>query len=66
MIFLKGGLHTMIKCTNCSKLTELQMQRCIHCGKILTYTVAEKFDILAESVEHALKKELEARRKMRH
>ena len=56
----------MIKCTNCSKVTDIQMQRCIHCGKNLNYTVAEKFDILAESVEHALKKELEDRRKMRH
>ncbi|WP_156411102.1 hypothetical protein [Paenibacillus sp. Soil787] len=56
----------MIKCTHCSKVTELQLQRCIRCGKTLTYTVAEKFDILAESVEHALKKELEARRKLKH
>ncbi|MDQ0900507.1 MULTISPECIES: hypothetical protein [unclassified Paenibacillus] len=56
----------MIKCTNCSKVTDIQMHRCVHCGKILTYTVAEKFDILAESVEYALKMELEARRKMKH
>lgn len=42
------------------------MHRCSHCGKVLDYTVAEKFDLLAESVEHALKKELEARRKLKH
>lgn len=56
----------MITCKNCSKTTELQMHRCTHCGQILSYTVAEKFDILAESVELALKKELEARRKLSH
>ncbi|WP_409346732.1 hypothetical protein [Paenibacillus sp. MBLB4367] len=53
----------MIKCPDCSKPTELQMRHCSHCGKILAYTVAEKFDILAESVEQALKKELEGRRR---
>ncbi|WP_171683953.1 hypothetical protein [Paenibacillus planticolens] len=47
-------------------MTDLQLHKCTHCGVVLGYSVAEKFDILAESVEHALKKELEARRKMKH
>ncbi|WP_341414350.1 hypothetical protein [Paenibacillus filicis] len=42
--------------------TELQMSRCSHCGKPLQYTVAEKFDMLAESVEQELRKELAARK----
>jgi hypothetical protein len=29
----------------------------------IKYTIAEKFDMLAESVENALKKELEARKR---
>ncbi|MNI07525.1 hypothetical protein D3C73_605350 [compost metagenome] len=55
----------MISCPNCSRVTEIQKLKCSHCGKVLKYTVAEKFDLLAESVENALKKELEARRKNR-
>ncbi|WP_189020770.1 hypothetical protein [Paenibacillus marchantiophytorum] len=56
----------MIRCKSCAKLTELQMHRCTHCGVVLSYSVSEKFDLLAESVENALKKELELRRKQRH
>ncbi|WP_158082043.1 hypothetical protein [Paenibacillus ferrarius] len=56
----------MIRCKTCSKMTELQLHRCTHCGVILSYSVAEKFDMLAESVENALKKELEQRRKQKH
>ncbi|MEC0266256.1 MULTISPECIES: hypothetical protein [Paenibacillus] len=56
----------MIKCRHCFKMTDLQLQKCSHCGVVLGYSVAEKFDLLAESVEHALKKELEARRKLKH
>lgn len=56
----------MIKCRHCSKTTDLQLQKCTHCGVDLGYSVAEKFDLLAESVEHALKKELEARRKLKN
>ncbi len=52
----------MVKCKKCLKLTELQKQKCSHCGASLDYTVAEKFNMLAESVENALKKELEVRR----
>jgi ribosomal protein L37AE/L43A len=52
----------MFKCPICKKVTEIQRQSCSHCGEILKYTTAEKFDILAESVENAVKKELEARR----
>ncbi|MDF2649498.1 MAG: hypothetical protein K0Q73_5303 [Paenibacillus sp.] len=53
----------MINCPFCNKLTEIQKQHCSHCGKVLNLTIAQKFDILAESVEKALKKELETRRK---
>ncbi|MDR6551146.1 putative amidophosphoribosyltransferase [Paenibacillus qinlingensis] len=56
----------MITCKSCSKPTELQMQRCSHCGAMLSYTVAEKFDLMAEMVEQALKQELEARRRLKH
>jgi rRNA maturation protein Nop10 len=52
----------MIKCPRCMRMTELQMSRCSHCGGVLQFTIAEKFDLLAESVEQALRKELEARR----
>jgi uncharacterized OB-fold protein len=52
----------MIICNKCSNATEIQKYKCSHCGKILDYTVAEKFDILAESVEIALKKEMALRR----
>jgi hypothetical protein len=44
-------------------MTEIQHSNCSHCGEPLKYTVAEKFDILAASVEKALKKELESRKK---
>lgn len=54
----------MIRCPKCSKLIELQLKDC-SCGETIKYTIAERFDILAESVENALKKELEAR-KRRH
>lgn len=56
----------MITCKSCSKRTELQNTRCSHCGATLNYSVAEKFDMLAESVEQALKQELEARRRLKH
>jgi len=52
----------MMKCPKCRKLTEIQYRKCSHCGETIPYTVAEKFDKLAESVELALKKELERRR----
>ncbi|SDC43738.1 hypothetical protein SAMN02799630_00332 [Paenibacillus sp. UNCCL117] len=52
----------MFKCPACLKPTELQMRRCSHCGNVLKFSVAEKFDMLAESVEAALKKELETRK----
>ncbi|MGO4500319.1 hypothetical protein AB4114_31080 [Paenibacillus sp. 2RAB27] len=56
----------MITCKSCSKPTELHMQRCSHCGALSPYTVAEKFDMMAELVEQALKQELEARRRLKH
>jgi hypothetical protein len=55
----------MINCSSCKKLTEIQKQHCSHCGQVLKYTIAQKFDIMAESVEKALRKELEARRRNR-
>ncbi len=53
----------MTQCPNCKRNTELQKQKCSYCGETLKYTVAQKFDILAESVESALRLELERRRK---
>ncbi|WP_127582325.1 hypothetical protein [Paenibacillus koleovorans] len=53
----------MFRCAHCSKVTDLQWRNCAHCGKVIDYTVAEKFDMLAESVEAALKKELQNRKK---
>ncbi|WP_159883210.1 hypothetical protein [Paenibacillus puerhi] len=55
----------MIKCPACLKPTELQLRRCSHCGDVLNYTMAEKFDLLAASVEMALKKEWEIRKMKR-
>ncbi|MFK7694916.1 hypothetical protein [Paenibacillus sp. HJGM_3] len=43
-------------------MTELQKQNCSHCGETLEFTVAEKFDLLAESVEVVLKKEMALRK----
>lgn len=56
----------MIKCPKCSGATELQKQTCSHCGTTLEWTVAEKFDMLAQSVETALKKEMAIRRLKRN
>jgi hypothetical protein len=53
----------MIKCPNCLKYIELQQRDCSFCGETIKYTIEEKFDILAESVENALKKELETRKR---
>jgi hypothetical protein len=53
----------MIKCPNCLKHIEIQQRACSFCGETIKYTIAEKFDILAESVENALKKELQTRKK---
>jgi hypothetical protein len=53
----------MIKCPNCQKNIALQQRDCSFCGVTIKYTIAEKFDILAESVENALKKELESRKR---
>lgn len=52
----------MIKCPKCAKMTELQKQNCSHCGETMEFTVAEKFDLLAESVEVVLKKEMALRK----
>jgi hypothetical protein len=53
----------MIKCPKCYRHIELHQRDCSYCGKNIQYAIAEKFDILAESVENALKKELEARKR---
>ncbi|GAA4847967.1 hypothetical protein GCM10023310_27590 [Paenibacillus vulneris] len=53
----------MTPCPNCKRNTELQKQKCPHCGKTFQYTVAQKFDLMAESVEAALRLELERRKK---
>jgi hypothetical protein len=46
-------------------MTELQRQHCSHCGEVLKYTVEEKFDMLAESVEIVLKREMALRKLMK-
>jgi hypothetical protein len=53
----------MIKCPKCLKNIEIQQINCSFCGETIKYTLAEKFEILAESLENALKKELETRRR---
>ncbi|MFE5324043.1 zinc ribbon domain-containing protein [Paenibacillus sp. NPDC056579] len=55
----------MIQCPKCLKPIKIQQKACPSCGEIFKQSVAEKFDQLAYSVEIALKKELEAR-KRRH
>lgn len=52
----------MITCPKCRRKTELQKEHCSQCGEILEFSVEEKFDILAESVETVLKKEMALRR----
>ncbi|WNR46232.1 hypothetical protein [Paenibacillus roseipurpureus] len=56
----------MKNCPSCSKRTEPHFQNCPYCGAKITFTVAEKFDQMAELVEQALKQELESRRRMKH
>jgi ribosomal protein L20 len=47
----------MVECPHCSKQTEFT-RLCSHCGGIIIHTVEEKFNLLAEAVENALKKEV--------
>jgi t-SNARE complex subunit (syntaxin) len=51
----------MVECPHCSKLTEFK-RLCSHCGGIVIHTVEEKFNLLADSVEKALKKEANKRK----
>ncbi|WP_179232817.1 hypothetical protein [Paenibacillus rigui] len=53
----------MMKCPRCYKLIEIHQKECAYCGAVIKHTIAQKFDMLAESVENALKRELEARRR---
>jgi hypothetical protein len=59
----KGRVYIMIKCPKCLENIEIQQKCCSFCGETINYTIAEKFEILAESVENALKKELETRKR---
>jgi uncharacterized membrane protein YvbJ len=54
----------MVKCPNCSKLTELK-RFCSHCGKIVIPTNEERFEMLGEAVEKELRKELRNRKRKR-
>ncbi|KPV56258.1 hypothetical protein QJ48_28710 [Paenibacillus sp. A3] len=54
----------MVECPHCTKPTAFQRQ-CSHCGTILQHTVEEKFELLSEAVEKALKKEGQKRKKKR-
>lgn len=52
----------MVECPNCTKPTAFQ-RHCSHCGTILKHTIEEKFELLGEAVEKALKKERQKRKK---
>ncbi|GLI05401.1 hypothetical protein YDYSG_14310 [Paenibacillus tyrfis] len=54
----------MVECPNCAKPTAFQ-RHCSHCGTIIQHTVEEKFELLSEAVEKALKKERQKRKKKR-
>ncbi|MFB6363330.1 zinc ribbon domain-containing protein [Paenibacillus elgii] len=52
----------MVECPNCAKPTAFQ-RHCSHCGIILQHTAEEKFELLGEAVEKAIKKERQKRKK---
>ncbi|SCW28927.1 hypothetical protein SAMN04487970_1001304 [Paenibacillus tianmuensis] len=52
----------MVECPNCAKPTAFQ-RHCSHCGTILQHTAEEKFELLGEAVEKAIKKERQERKK---